>query len=127
IKHARENKVPFFGICLGMQLAMIEYARNVAEIKKATSMEFEKAGEYVIHYMEGQSRDISKGGSMRLGAYDCQLEKGSLAQKIYGSTEISERHRHRLEVNNEHVSKLKEAGMTISGVNKKLNLVEVIE
>lgn len=127
IEYARMNKVPFFGICLGMQLAMIEYARHVAGIKGATSMEFDKAGDFVIHYMEGQSKEISKGGSMRLGAYDCQLEKGSLASKIYDSEEISERHRHRLEVNNEYVGKLKEAGMTISGINKKLDLVEVIE
>lgn len=127
IQHARENGVPFFGICLGMQLAMIEYARNVAGVKNATSMEFDKAGDFVIHYMEGQSKDISKGGSMRLGAYDCSLEKDSLAQKVYGKTLISERHRHRLEVNNEYVGKLREAGMSISGVNKELDLVEVVE
>ena len=127
IQYARENKVPFFGICLGMQLAMIEFARNVAGIKGATSMEFDKSGEFVIHYMEGQSKDISKGGSMRLGAYDCALEKGSLAEKVYGSGNISERHRHRLEVNNKYVGRLKEAGMVISGVNKELDLVEVIE
>ncbi|MBC74947.1 MAG: CTP synthetase [Halobacteriovoraceae bacterium] len=127
IKYARENNVPFFGICLGMQLAMIEFARNIAGLKNATSMEFEGKGDFVVHYMEGQSKDIQKGGSMRLGAYDCHLEKGSLAEKIYGKSDISERHRHRLEVNNEHVNKLKEAGMTISGINKDLNLVEVIE
>lgn len=127
IKYARENNVPFFGICLGMQLAMIEFARNIAGLKNATSMEFEGKGDFVVHYMEGQSKDIQKGGSMRLGAYDCHLEKGSLAEKIYGMSDISERHRHRLEVNNEHVNKLKEAGMTISGINKDLNLVEVIE
>lgn len=127
IQYARENDVPFFGICLGMQLAMIEFARNVAGIKKATSMEFSKDGEHVIHYMEGQSEEMSKGGSMRLGAYGCHLEKGSLAEKIYGEKDISERHRHRLEVNNQYVDQLKEAGMVISGTNKDLNLVEVIE
>lgn len=127
IQFARENKIPFFGICLGMQLAIIEYARNIAGIKSATSMEFEKDGEFIVHFMEGQSKDVSKGGSMRLGAYDCSIEKGSLAHKIYNKEEISERHRHRLEVNNEFVAKLKESGMTFSGVNKKLNLIEVIE
>ena len=127
IKFARENNVPYFGICLGMQLAMVEFARNKAGIKNATSMEFDKGGDFVIHYMEGQTKDGSKGGSMRLGAYDCQLTKGTLANKIYGSVNISERHRHRLEVNNQYVDQLKQAGMTISGVNDKLNLVEVIE
>jgi CTP synthase len=127
IKYARENNVPFFGICLGMQLAMVEFARNIIGIKNATSMEFDKGGDFVIHYMEGQTKEGSKGGSMRLGAYDCRLEKDSLAYKIYGTENISERHRHRLEVNNEFVPKLKEAGMIVSGVNDKLNLVEVIE
>lgn len=127
IQYARENNIPFFGICLGMQLAMIEFARHVAGIKNATSMEFSKSGDFVVHYMEGQSDDISKGGSMRLGAYACSLADGSLAKKIYGSSDISERHRHRLEVNNEYREKLENAGMVISGVNKELNLVEVIE
>lgn len=127
IKYARENGVPFFGICLGLQLAMIEYGRNKAGIKNATSMEFSESGDFVVHYMEGQSANMSKGGSMRLGAYDCELKENSLARKIYGSELISERHRHRLEVNNEYTKKLEDAGMTISGINKKLNLVEVIE
>ncbi|MFT6633570.1 MAG: CTP synthase [Bacteriovoracaceae bacterium] len=127
IQFARENNVPFFGICLGMQLAIIEFARNIAGIKNATSMEFDKAGEFIVHFMEGQSKDVSKGGSMRLGAYDCSIEKGSLAYEIYEKEEISERHRHRLEVNNNFVSILKEKGMIFSGINKKLNLVEVVE
>ncbi len=127
IKYARENKVPFFGICLGMQLAIVEYARHIAGIKTATSMEFDQKGEFVIHYMEGQSKSGSKGGSMRLGAYDCDIEENSLAYKVYNSNKISERHRHRLEVNNEYVDQLKEKGMIFSGNNKKLNLVEVIE
>jgi CTP synthase len=127
IQYARENNIPFFGICLGMQLAMVEYARNVAGLSKATSQEFSQKGEHVVHYMIGQSEEGAKGGTMRLGAYDCHLEKGTLAQKIYGSQNISERHRHRLEVNNEYVETLKKAGMVISGINKKLNLVEVIE
>jgi CTP synthase len=127
VRYARENKVPYFGICLGMQLAMVEFARNVAGIKDATSEEFDKNGSKLIHYMEGQSKDGSKGATMRLGAYDCHLEKGTYAHKIYGKSDISERHRHRLEVNNEYVDKVKEAGMVISGINKELNLVEVIE
>ncbi len=127
IKYARENNLPFFGICLGMQLAMIEFARNCADIKNATSMEFDKSGDFVVHYMEGQSEDMAKGGSMRLGAYECHLEKGSLAQKVYGAELISERHRHRLEVNNQYIEKLENAGMKVSGKNEKLNLVEVIE
>ncbi len=127
IKYARENNIPFFGICLGMQLAMIEYARHKTSIKKATSMEFSKTGDFVVHFMEGQSENISKGGSMRLGAYDCTLKSGSLASKVYGKDLISERHRHRLEVNNEYVATLEEAGMIISGRNEKLNLVEVVE
>jgi CTP synthase len=127
VQYAREKNIPYFGICLGMQLAMVEFARNVAGIKNATSEEFSKDGELIIHFMEGQSEDIRKGGSMRLGAYDCQLEKGSLAKEIYGKANISERHRHRLEVNNQYIDQLKGAGMKISGVNKDLDLVEVIE
>lgn len=127
VKFARENNLPYFGICLGMQLALIEFARNVAGMQDATSMEFEKSGTFVVHYMQGQSKDVSKGGSMRLGAFDSKLTKGSLAHKIYGTGKISERHRHRLEVNNDHVDRLKEAGMVFSGVNEELNLVEVIE
>lgn len=127
IKFARENNIPFFGICLGMQLAMIEFARHRAGIKDATSMEFSKSGDFVVHFMEGQSEDMKKGGSMRLGAYDCSLSDGSLAQKVYGEKLISERHRHRLEVNNEYVPELEKAGMIVSGRNEKLNLVEVIE
>jgi len=127
IEFARTNGVPFFGICLGMQLAMIEFARNVVGLKEATSEEFETGGNPIVHYMEGQTKEGSKGGSMRLGAYDCTLEKGSVAADIYGAIEISERHRHRLEVNNLYVNQIREAGMRISGVNPELNLVEVIE
>lgn len=127
IEYARTHNVPYFGICLGMQLALIEFARNVAGIKKATSEEFTEEGDLVIHYMKGQSRDGAKGGSMRLGAYDCTLETGTKAYHCYGTDKISERHRHRLEVNNDYIAKLKEAGLTFSGVNEALNLVEVIE
>lgn len=127
IEYARNNKKPFFGICLGMQLAIIEFARNVAGIKNATSMEFSDKGDFLVHYMQGQSKDVSKGGSMRLGSYECQFEPGSLAEKVYGASLIFERHRHRLEVNNQYVDQLKNKGLVISGVNPALGLVEVIE
>ncbi|MBL7666234.1 MAG: CTP synthase [Bacteriovoracaceae bacterium] len=127
IKYARENKIPFFGICLGLQMAVIEFARHIAGIKDAQSQEFQDKGDFVIHYMQGQSKEGQKGATMRLGAYDCTLEKGSLANKIYSESKISERHRHRLEVNNDYVNILKNHGLTFSGINEKLNLVEVIE
>ena len=127
IEYARTKKKPFFGICLGLQLSIIEFARHVAGVKDATSMEFTDKGDFVVHYMEGQSKDGAKGGSMRLGAYDCDLKAGSLAEKIYGSQKISERHRHRLEVNNDYLKQLTDKGLIVSGLNPSLNLVEVIE
>ena len=127
IQYARENGVPYLGICLGMQLAMVEYARNMVGIKDATSEEFGGQGSAVIHYMSGQSAEATKGGSMRLGAYPCRLAKGSRVQKIYGAVKISERHRHRLEVNNDYISKLEDVGLVVSGRNEELNLVEVVE
>ncbi len=127
IQFARENNKPFFGICLGLQLAMIEFARHVVGLKDATSMEFTDKGSMVVHYMNGQTKDGAKGGSMRLGAYECDLKEGTLAHKTYGKNSISERHRHRLEVNNEYLGKVTEKGLVVSGLNPKLNLVEVIE
>lgn len=127
IEYARKNKIPFFGICLGLQLAVIEYARHIAGISDATSEEFQSGGSHLIHYMEGQKKDGAKGGNMRLGNYECALESGSLARKVYGADIIQERHRHRLEVNNMYMDKLTKAGLTVSGFNKELNLVEVIE
>ena len=127
IEYARTKKIPFFGICLGLQLAVIEYARNVAGIKEATSEEFQSGGAHLIHYMEGQSSTGSKGGSMRLGSYDCHLEPNSLVHKIYKSDKIQERHRHRLEVNNMYMDKITSAGLSVSGYNRELNLVEVVE
>lgn len=127
IKYARENKMPFFGICLGMQLAIIEYARNICGLTEATSEEFNTGGDHLVHYMEGQSRDGAKGGSMRLGSYDCELLDDSRTKEIYGQKNIKERHRHRLEVNNFYVEQLKENGLVISGRNPELDLVETIE
>lgn len=127
IEYARTKKLPFLGICLGLQLSVIEFARHVAGIADATSEEFTNEGSLLIHYMEGQKKEGAKGGNMRLGSYDCSLENGSLAQKIYEAELIHERHRHRLEVNNDYIEKLTRAGLVVSGFNKKLNLVEVIE
>ena len=128
IEYVRKNRIPYLGICLGMQLAMIEFARHVAGIADATSEEFDKKqGSLIIHYMEGQSRLGAKGGSMRLGAYPCTLAAKSRIREIYAATEISERHRHRLEVNNQYIPQLEQAGMTVSGRNEELNLVEVVE
>jgi CTP synthase len=127
IQYAREKKKPFFGICLGMQLAIIEFARHICGIKNATSMEFSDTGDFVVHYMHGQSKDGAKGASMRLGAYDAVLTEGSLASSIYEGQKISERHRHRLEVNNDYITRLTDKGLIVSGKNPGLNLVEVIE
>ena len=127
IQYARENHIPFFGICLGLQLAVIEFARNKVGIKDAGSRELGDTGSFIIDYMEGQSKQGDKGGTMRLGAYTCKLKEHSLAAKIYNTTVLEERHRHRLEVNNQFIPQLEEKGMIISGINPKLNLVEVIE
>jgi CTP synthase len=127
IEYARTKKIPFFGICLGMQLSVIEYARNVMGLTDATSEEFQSGGSHLIHYMEGQSNVGSKGASMRLGSYECALLPGSLAKKIYSADIIHERHRHRLEVNNMYMDKFTNSSLVVSGFNKELNLVEVIE
>lgn len=128
IRYAREEELPFFGICLGLQLAVIEYARHVAKISQATSSEFSpEAQEQVIHLMEEQ-RDVNQlGGSMRLGSYPCTLLPSSKAAQLYGSQEIEERHRHRYEVNNQYRASLSEAGLTISGTSPDGLLVEMIE
>ena len=112
IKYVRENKIPFLGICLGMQMAVVEYARDILGLKDANSAEFdEKSKNQVIHIMEEQKGIDKKGGTMRLGAYPCVLEKGTLASNLYGSEEISERHRHRYEFNNDYKKKMKEKKM----------------
>ncbi len=127
IEYARKNKIPYLGICLGMQLAIIEFARHVANLPKATSEEFSSQGDFVIHYMKGQQKDAPKGGNMRLGAYPCDILPGSKAFDIYQSEHISERHRHRLEVNNSYLDKLKDQGLVVSGIYQKEKLVEMIE
>lgn len=127
-EYARVNKVPFLGICLGLQCAIIDFARNVCGLKGANSTEFEKDTKYpVIDLMESQRAIKAKGGTMRLGAYDCNLKLGTKTFTAYNKTNISERHRHRWEVNNRYRKRLEKNGMIISGVNKDLNLVEIIE
>ena len=128
IKYARENKIPFLGICLGMQMAVVEFARNVLGIKDANSAEFdEETQNPVIHIMEEQRGVNKKGGTMRLGAYPCNIKQGSLASKIYGKEEISERHRHRFEYNNKYKEKLEKAGLKVSGTSPDGLLVEIVE
>jgi CTP synthase len=128
IRHARENQLPFFGICLGMQMAVVEFARHVCNIEDAYSSEFrEEAKNPVIHIMEGQKTVRGKGGTMRLGAYPCDLAAKTLARRIYGQQAISERHRHRYEFNNHYRDTLRKAGLVISGSNPELDLVEIVE
>jgi CTP synthase len=128
IEYARMHRIPFFGICLGMQMAVVEYARNVCGLLDACSSEFKPDCEHpVIHLMETQQGVEHKGGTMRLGAYPCTLTKGTLAQKIYGTTQISERHRHRYELNNEYRDQLIENGLVLSGVYEEEGLVEMVE
>ncbi len=128
IRYARENDVPFFGICLGMQMAVVEFARHVCGIEGAFSSEFrEDAPHPLIHIMEGQKSVTRKGGTMRLGSYACDLGEGTLARRIYGAPRIDERHRHRYEFNNAYRKQLREAGLVISGVNSELDLVEMVE
>jgi CTP synthase len=128
IRYAREAGVPFFGICLGMQLAVIEFARHLCGVKGATSEEFQPDAEnLVIHLMPDQLKVKQKGGSMRLGAYPCKLASGSLAADVYGTTEISERHRHRFEVNNGYREALEKSGLSLSGLSPDGRLVEIAE
>ncbi|WP_374164206.1 CTP synthase [Arcticibacter sp. MXS-1] len=128
IRHVRENGIPFFGICLGMQCAVIEFGRNVLGLKGAHSTEMDENTEYpVISMMEEQKKIRNKGGTMRLGAYTCDIRKGSKAALIYGKTQITERHRHRYEFNNEYLKQYEEAGMIASGINPDNNLVEIVE
>ncbi|HUR67372.1 MAG TPA: CTP synthase [Chitinophagaceae bacterium] len=128
VKYARENGLPFFGICLGMQMAVIEFGRNALGLKEAHSTEMDPdTKEPVIDLMEEQKKVTAKGGTMRLGAYPCTLKEGSLASKIYGMDTISERHRHRWEFNNKYLEQYEKAGMLASGKNPGTGLVEIIE
>lgn len=127
-KYARENRIPYFGICLGMQIAVIEFARNAAGIKDADSGEFnEQCRHKVIDFMPGQSEDIDKGGTLRLGAYPCVIAPGTTMAKCYGRLEISERHRHRYEFNNEYREILQKKGLSLSGISPDGRLVETVE
>ena len=128
VRYVRENNIPFFGICLGMQVAVVEYARHVLGLAEASSTEMDPlTPDPVIALMADQKDVTLKGGTMRLGAYACELKRGSRAAKAYGRNSISERHRHRYEFNNEYLARFEEAGMSASGINPATGLVEVIE
>ena len=126
-KYAREKHVPYFGICLGMQIAVIEFARHVAGIENADSGEFAQDVPKVIDFLPDQSEETDKGGTLRLGAYPCVLQNNTVIKAAYGKTEISERHRHRYEFNNEYREVLKQAGLTLSGLSPDGRLVETVE
>jgi len=128
VTYARENKIPFFGICLGLQCAIIEFARNVMGYEDAHSTEMDPATSHsVIDLMEEQKEVTEKGGTMRLGGYACSLEKGSLVQEAYDSEMVRERHRHRYEFNNDFLETYREHGMIPTGINPKSGLVEIME
>ncbi len=128
VKYSRENEIPFFGICLGLQCAIIEFARNVLKMKKANSTEImAKTAHPVIDLMEDQKALKNLGGTMRLGSYDCHIKKGSKAHQAYSTTKIKERHRHRYEFNNKYLEEFENTGMFATGVNPDTNLVEIME
>lgn len=127
VKYARENKLPFFGICLGMQMSVIEFGRNVLHLKAHSTEMDPNAPDPVIDLMEEQKKVTAKGGTMRLGTYPCQILSGSLAERIYGTDQISERHRHRWEFNNKYLKQYEDAGMIASGFNPESKLVEIVE
>jgi CTP synthase len=127
-KYARENRVPYYGLCLGLQIAVIEFSRNVLKLAGSNSTEFDpRPAHPVINMMEEQKKISDKGATMRLGSYECALVRGTLAHKAYGVDSVRERHRHRFEVNNAYVAQLERAGLIVSGVNPRRNLVEVME
>lgn len=127
-KYARENALPYFGICLGMQIAVIEYARNVCGITDANSGEFdEQCPHKVINFMPGQSDDVDKGGTLRLGAYPCNIKKGTTMERCYENSAISERHRHRYEFNNDYRQTVQDNGLTLSGTSPDGRLIETVE
>jgi CTP synthase len=128
VRHARERKVPFFGICLGLQMAVIEFGRDVLGLAGANSLEFDdKSPHPVVTLMASQRAVEDKGGTMRLGSYACRLKEGTKARELYGAELVEERHRHRYEFNNAYKSQYEGAGMVFSGVNPDLGLVEMIE
>jgi CTP synthase len=131
IEYCRKNQIPFLGLCLGMQLSVIEFARNVCGLKDATSAEFKvKSNNVVIDVMEEQKALLKEkryGGTMRLGSYDCQLQPGTLSHKAYSQKNITERHRHRYELNNKYREILEHKGMIMAGINTEKDLVEIIE
>jgi CTP synthase len=128
VRFARENKIPFFGICLGMQMAVIEYSRTILGYSEANSTEMNEGTPHpVVNLMEEQKNVTEKGGTMRLGAWKCEIKEGSLAHQIYGQTMISERHRHRYEYNSAYVDALQNAGLKASGINPDTGLVEIVE
>jgi CTP synthase len=127
IRFVRENKIPFFGICLGMQCAVVEFARNVLGLEASSTELYPKTKNPVIDMMEEQKRITNKGGTMRLGAYYCKLKKGSRTYMAYGESLIHERHRHRYEFNNKYLDQMEHAGLKAVGINPESNLVEVVE
>lgn len=127
IKYVRENKIPFFGICLGMQCAVIEFSRNVLGLEASSTELNPKTKNPVIDLMEEQKKITAKGGTMRLGAYTCKIKKGSKAHHVYGESTIQERHRHRYEFNNRYLEAIEDAGMKAVGTNPESNLVEIVE
>ena len=127
-KYAREHHLPYFGICLGMQTAVIEYARNRAGLRGANSHEFDERAPYqVIHYMPGQNDEVEKGGTLRLGRYPCVLKENTVIARCYGTTRIGERHRHRYEFANAFREPLEQAGLCLSGLSPDGRLVETVE
>ena len=127
-RYAREHKIPYYGLCLGLQIAVIEFARNVLKLKGANSTEFDPSPAHpVINMMEEQKKVIDKGATMRLGSYECALTPGTLAHKAYKADSVRERHRHRFEVNNAYVGQLQRGGLVVSGINPRRNLVEIVE
>jgi len=128
VKYVRENNIPFLGICLGMQMAVIEFARNVLNLENANSIEMDDTTKHpVINLMESQKDVVNKGGTMRLGAWDCNISKDSIAYNVYGKTDIKERHRHRFEFNDDYKAQIETAGMKATGLNPETGLVEIIE
>jgi len=131
LKYIREKKIPFFGLCHGMQLACIEFARNVLGINKATSAEIDaESADQIIHINPHQLKNVQNkkyGGTMRLGSYDVALKKGSIVQQAYGTEKASERHRHRYEFNNVYRESMEAAGLKVVGLNKENDLVEIVE